>query len=220
MMGLLLRPGLRFLLPSYFYAYVALEYAFQAWTYLRRLCRSRGESWSAVEFTPPPLGTMLPSGVIHGLGNAQAVSFKFENYISKRLPRKILDRETLISEFGRLCFLDYVFILRLPSEALPAIRESHSADLLNRTPLPSDVQALIGSRVLPDGSGRIVLKIKTRKETRGAAILMRPCFCDGGDFWGYGHLPGSLFLAGSLARLHLWGAASPLYSISEYRPHS
>ena len=60
--------------------------------------------------------------VIHGLESAHDVSFKFGNYICKRLFRKILTRETLNSEFGRLFYLDYIFILRLPFGALPATR--------------------------------------------------------------------------------------------------
>ena len=63
---------------------------------------------------PPTWYNSSVRGVIHGLENAQDVSFKFENYIGKRLFRKILAHETLSSEFGRLCYLAYVFILRLP----------------------------------------------------------------------------------------------------------
>ena len=128
-------------------------------------------------------------GVILGLENAQDVRFKFGNYISKRRFRKILARETLASEFGRLCYLAYVFILRLPSEALPVVRASLTNELLNRTPLPDGAPALIGSRFPLDGSERIVLKPRSRKATRGGAILMRPCFCDADDLGGKGICP-------------------------------
>ena len=80
------------------------------------------------------------------MGNAQNVSFKFENYIFNRLFRKILDRENLCSEFGRLCYIAYVFILRLPSEALPDVRAAPTDDLLKRSPPPGNFQALIGIR--------------------------------------------------------------------------
>ena len=157
---------------------------------------------------PPTWHNAAVRGVIHGLENAQDVSFKFENYIFKRLFRKILAHETLISEFGRLCYLAYVFILRLPSEALPAIRASPSADLLKRSPLPDEIQALIGSRFFPGNSERIALKLKTRKATRGGAILMRPCFCDGDDLGGKGICPVHDFWP-AVCSASLWG--EPLF---------
>ena len=147
-------------------------------------------------------------GVIHGLENAQDVSFKFENYIYKRLFRKILAHETFSSEFGRLCYLAYVFILRLPSEALPAHRASPAAELLRRSPLPIDSPVLIGSRFLPDGSERLVLKLRTRKATRGGAILMRPCFFEGGDLGGTGICPVHDFWP-TVCASSLWG--EPLF---------
>ena len=128
-------------------------------------------------------------GVIHGLENAQDISFKFDNYITKRIFRLILAHETLNSEFGRLCYLAYVFILRLPSEALPAVRASPSDELIKRSPLPGTFQALIGTRFLPDDSERLVLKLRSRKSTRGGAIIMRPCFCDADDLGGKGICP-------------------------------
>ena len=138
---------------------------------------------------PPLWYNSAVRGVISGLENAQDVSFKFENYIFKRLFRKILAHETLSSEFGRLCYLAYVFILRLPSEALPVVRASLTDDLLKRTPLPGDCPALIGTRFLADSSERVVLKLRSRKATRGGAILMRPCFCDTDDLGAKGICP-------------------------------
>ena len=138
---------------------------------------------------PPLWYNSAVKGVILGLENAQDVSFKFENYIFKRLFRKILAHETLSSEFGRLCYLAYVFILRLPSEALPVCRASSQDDLLKRTPLPDGTPALIGCRFLQDDSERVVLKLRSRKATRGGAILMRPCFCDADDLGGKGICP-------------------------------
>ena len=73
-------------------------------------------------------------GFIHGLENAQDVSSKFENYTGKRLFRKMVAHETPNSEFGRLFYLDYVCILRLPSEALPVIRASPTEALTQRPP--------------------------------------------------------------------------------------
>ena len=138
---------------------------------------------------PPTWYNSAVRGVIHGLENAQDVSFKFENYIGKRLFRKIVAHETLSSEFGRLCYMAYVFILRLPSEALPAVRAAPQDSLLLRSPLPAQLKALIGTRFLPDDSERLVLKLRPRKATRGGAILMRPCFCDADDLGGKGICP-------------------------------
>lgn len=52
------------------------------------------------------------------------------------LIRKLFDHETLNSECGRLFYLDYVFIIRLPSEALPAMRAGYRERLLTRDNLP------------------------------------------------------------------------------------
>ena len=143
-------------------------------------------------------------GVIRGLENAQGVSFKSENYITKRIFRLIIARETLNSEFGRLRYLAYVFILRLPSEALPAIRASPSDELIKRSPLSGSIQALIGTRFLPDDSERLALKLRSRKATRGGAIIMRPCFCDAGDLGGKGICPIHDFWP-AVCNASLWG---------------
>ena len=153
---------------------------------------------------PPTWYNSAVRGVIHGLENAQDVSFKFENYITKRIFRLILAHETLNSEFGRLCYLAYVFILRLPSEALPAIRASPADELIKRSPLSGSVQALIGTRFLPDDSERLVLKLRSRKATRGGAIIMRPCFCDADDLGGKGFCPVHDFWP-AVCSSSLWG---------------
>ena len=120
--------------------------------------------------------TEAVKGVAKGLENAYDASLLFENYIFKQLFRSLIAHETLQSESGRLFYLAYVFILRLPSEALPAVRAPPNALLLNRSRLP--FQSALGLRELPNGEQRLVLKLKTRKHVRGGAVLMRPCFCD------------------------------------------
>ena len=114
-------------------------------------------------------------GAIKGLINAQDISFKFENYISKSLFRAIVARGSLDSEWGRLFYLAYVFILRLPSEALVAVRAGPSDQLMKHSKLAH--QSAIGLREFPDGKQFLVLKLRTRKHTRGGAIIYRPCFC-------------------------------------------
>ena len=100
--------------------------------------------------------------------------------------------------------MSYVFILRLQSEALPARRASLDDELLKRPPLSGDSHALIGHRILPGRSERIVLKLRTRKATRGGAVLMRPCFCDGGDLGGMGICPVRDF-GPAVCASSLWG---------------
>ena len=119
--------------------------------------------------------TASARGAIKGLINAMDISFKFENYIFKTLFRAIIARESLSSEWGRLFYLAYVFILRLPSEALVAVRAGPTDQLMKASKLAH--QSALGLREFPDGNQFLVLKLRTRKHTRGGAILFRPCFC-------------------------------------------
>ena len=155
---------------------------------------------------PPLWYNSAVKGVILGLENAQDVSSKFENYIFKRLFRKIIAHETLSSEYSRLCYLAYVFTLRLPSEALPACMASTQEDLLKRPPLPDGTPVLIGRRFLQGGSERFVPKLRSGKATRGGAILMRPCLCEADDLGGKGICPFTTGGQRFVAQLH---GASP-----------
>ena len=136
---------------------------------------------------PPTWYTTAVRGVSKGLINAQDFSLKFENYMFKNLFRKLIAHESLHSEAGRLFYLAYVFILRLPSEALPAVRASPHDTLMNRSRLPH--QSALGLRSLPNGEQRLVLKLRTRKHVRGGAVLMRPCFCDTNTLASHGICP-------------------------------
>ena len=136
---------------------------------------------------PPTWYTAAVKGAAKGLENAQDFSLKFENYIFKKLFRKLIAHETLNSECGRLFYLAYVFILRLPSEALPAVRAAPTDTLLTRERLP--YQSALGLRTLKNGEQRLVLKLRTRKHVRGGAVLMRPCFCDSDTLAGKGICP-------------------------------
>ena len=125
---------------------------------------------------PPAWYNNAVRGVARGLENAQDLILKFENYIFKTLFRKLIAHESIRSECGRLFYLAYVFILRLPSEALPAVRAGPHEPLLARAKLSR--QSALGLRTFPGGGQRLVLKIRTRKHMRGGAVLRRPCFCD------------------------------------------
>ena len=126
---------------------------------------------------PPTWLTCAVRGVAKGLENAQDLSLKFENYMFKPLFRSLMNHESLNTEWGRLFYLAYVFILRLPSEALPARRAAAGDSLLSRHPLPH--QAVLSLRSMPDGQQCLVLKLRTRKHVRSGAVLFRPCFCNG-----------------------------------------
>ena len=141
---------------------------------------------------PPTWMSCAVRGVAKGLENAQDLSLKFGNYMFKPLSRSLMNHEPLRTECGRLFYLSYVFILRLPSEALPARRAAAGASLLTRHPLPR--QSVLGLRSMPDGQQCLVLKLRTRKHVRSGAVLFRPCFCSGAvlasagicpihDFW-------------------------------------
>ena len=136
---------------------------------------------------PPSWYTADVRGVARGLGGAQDFILKFANYIFKTLFRELIDREMLYSECGRLYYMDYVFILRLPSEALPAIRAGSHEPLLTRVKLPH--QSALGLRTFPDGEQRLAHKLRSRKHMRGGAILRRPCFCDSDALAAHGICP-------------------------------
>ena len=125
-----------------------------------------------------PLTWITPSvrGVAKGLANAQDVSFRFDNFIQKDLLVRLIRAETLSSEIGRLFYLAYLFLLRVPSEGLP-IRRASIGDIIV-TKSPQSEKALMGIRFI-GRSPRLILKLKKRKLNKTGAIMMRPCFCDG-----------------------------------------
>ena len=84
-----------------------------------------------------------------------------------------------------------MFLLRVQSEGIPAIRASSNDRILDRSPIKA--QSLIGLRDI-GGEDRLVLKLTKRKNNRYGSVLMRPCFCGGNiigdtgicpvhDFW-------------------------------------
>ena len=75
-------------------------------------------------------------GVANGLENARGFGLKFENYIFKKLPIRPIAHESLESEDGRLFYIYYVFIHRLPSESLPAVWAYPHDSLLTRSRIP------------------------------------------------------------------------------------
>ena len=125
-----------------------------------------------------PMSWMTPAVrcVAKGLANAQDISFRLDNFIQKDLFLRLIRFETLPSEIGRLFYLSYLFLLRVPSEGLP-IRRAALNDILT-TKSPQAGMASMGIRSI-DNAPRLILKLKKRKLNKTGAITMRPCFCDG-----------------------------------------
>ena len=120
------------------------------------------------------------TAAITGLNNAPRLRSRFTNILSFPDLHRFIGHETLQSEFGRLGFLAFLFLLRLQSEALPMRRAFASDPLLPNTP-PSG-KAVLGL-VTIKGEERLVLKLSSRKCTAQTSVLMRPCFCDGGGLF-------------------------------------
>ena len=73
-----------------------------------------------------------------------------------------------------MCYVSFLFLLRLPSEALPLFRALPEERLLSDDPMSN--KATIGLRDF-NGEQRLVLRLTRRKNTRHGLIAMRPCFC-------------------------------------------
>ena len=79
-----------------------------------------------------------------GLENAQDKSFQSPNFIQSKDLIAILRHVKLDNELGHLCFMAYLFSLRVPSEALTARRAFSNDPLMKFT--PQEDKALIGIR--------------------------------------------------------------------------
>ena len=115
------------------------------------------------------------TGAIKGLANAMDLSLKFDNYMNLTLFRRVITAETLSTDFGKFTYLSFLFVLRGPSEALPAQRAPLTTKLDSQ--IPHAEKALLGLRKLAGGPIRLILKLGKMKNFRGSAPLMRPCFC-------------------------------------------
>ena len=111
---------------------------------------------------------------IKGLIHARDFPDRFGNFALRDLRVGILRRGTIDIEFGRLCYLGFIFPLRIQSEAYPAIRASFDDDLLNRSPMRHPV--LLGIRDVL-GEPKLSLKLSKRENGRELSILSRPRFC-------------------------------------------
>ena len=113
--------------------------------------------------------------VSRGLANAQDLSFRFDNFIQRELFIRMMRFESLMTEAGRLFYIAYLFLLRVPSEGLPCVR-ADITDILT-TKSPQVRQAILGCRLIGE-EPRLALKLKRRKLNKAGGIMMRHCFCD------------------------------------------
>ena len=80
--------------------------------------------------------TLMVRAASKGLGNAQRVSFRFGNFIQRELFLRLIRFGTLSTEVGRLFYISYLFLLRVPSEGLPVCR-ADSTDIRPLNPISS-----------------------------------------------------------------------------------
>ena len=114
------------------------------------------------------------AAIAKGLRNKPSGKSKFHNSLEPRISDRIIRKEGWDSEFARLCYVTYLFTLRLPSEAVPLVRATTDDRLL--TSECSTSTNLFGLREF-QGEQRLVIKLAHRKNTRNAFIATRPCFC-------------------------------------------
>ena len=117
----------------------------------------------------------LLSSVIRGLNHAKEQS-DFDNVVSIGAVRQLVVHEGIQSELSILCFLSFLFLLRVPSEGLCMRRATIDMDLVTRERLPfRSIFGIVDEEVCP----KLVLKLRKRKNSKAGMVLVRPCSCGG-----------------------------------------
>ena len=124
--------------------------------------------------------------IAKGLVHARGYIATFDNFIFKELFIKIINRESIQTEFGRLCYISFVFLLWVHSDGIPSIRASNADRITEKSAIVR--QALIGVRDIA-GDDRLRLKLRKRKNNRDGSVLTRPFFCPGSIIAGRGFCP-------------------------------
>ena len=106
-----------------------------------------------------------------GLKNAQDLSFHFQNYILAGDRPRLLRTCKLTSDFGQAAFMSFLFLSRVPPEALKLLR-ADPTDRITEFP-PKRVKALVGVRAV-NGSDLLVAKFDWGGNIRHGCILRRP----------------------------------------------
>ena len=112
--------------------------------------------------------------IAKGIANKERPTQRFPNSLSPEWLDKLIQNESWDSELARLCYVTYLFMLRLPSEALPLHRALTDEQLLSNE-APSNT-AVIGLREY-EGQQRLTIKLARRKNSRGIFTALRPCYC-------------------------------------------
>ena len=109
-----------------------------------------------------------------GLKNAQDLSFRFHNFILAGDLIRLLRTCKLTSPCEQAAFLSFLFLFRVPSEALMLIRAEPSGRIAEFS--PKRVKALVDVRTI-NGLELLVAKFAWGKNIRHGCILRRPCLC-------------------------------------------
>ena len=112
-----------------------------------------------------------------GLQNSQREDTRFENFISKNQLSDIVRSSTFTDPHVQLWYLSFIYLLRTSNEALPLRRAPAEAELLNKE-VHMEETNLIGIRSVA-GVKKLVIRLKSRKNARSGAILIRSCVCSG-----------------------------------------
>lgn len=117
--------------------------------------------------------TDVITALAHGLKNKGRRTASFHSTLTPEILDKIAKLETWESELARLCYVAFLFTLRLPSEALLLTRALPNERLLSDEVPPN--KAVIGLREF-QGANRLIVKLSHSKNTRDTYTAMRPCF--------------------------------------------
>ena len=135
--------------------------------YIRKVCFFLGESlaWDAAAV----------SNVIEALKLQGAGKYRSPNFIRSDFALRVLVRDSRGTILAQICYISFLFALRVPSEALQIRRAYMDDDLTSFDPVKD--RALIALRG-PPSCPKLVLRLARRKNLAHGCILPRPCFCE------------------------------------------
>ena len=113
--------------------------------------------------------------IAKGLANKPTGEERFRNSLTPSLLGRLIRAESWESAFSRLCYVSYLFLLRLPSEALPLTRALTDEQLLS--PEAPSSGAVIGLREF-QGEQRLILKLGRRKIRSRLSPQCGPAFAE------------------------------------------
>ena len=119
--------------------------------------------------------------IARGLRKARDTSWELSNIVDKPFFCRLVDSVSISSETWRLFYASYLFLLRLPPDALPLIRSTKDGKLPD-----SDIhisKALVGLRKR-DGLTFLLTHLCHRWNGREGGVMLRPCLCSGAIFLG------------------------------------